>query len=34
MRIEVNGELKAEETAVSAVVGLMAKGGRIAVISF
>lgn len=34
LRIEVNGELKAEETAVSAVVGLMAKGGRIAVISF
>ena len=34
LRIEVNGELKAEETAVSAAVGLMAKGGRIAVISF
>ena len=34
LRIEVNGELKAEETAVSAAVNLMAKGGRIAVISF
>ena len=34
LRIEVNGELKAEETAVAAAVGLMAKGGRIAVISF
>ena len=34
LRIEVNGELKAEETAVSAAVRLMAKGGRIAVISF
>ena len=34
LRIEVNGELKAEETAVAAAVRLMAKGGRIAVISF
>ena len=34
LRIEVNGELKAEETAVSAAVRLMVKGGRIAVISF
>lgn len=34
LRIEVNGELHAEEKAVSDAVKLMAKGGRIAVISF
>ena len=34
LRIEVNGELKAEEKAVADAVKLMAKGGRIAVISF
>ncbi len=34
LRIEVNGELHAEEKAVADAVKLMAKGGRIAVISF
>jgi 16S rRNA (cytosine1402-N4)-methyltransferase len=34
IRIEVNGELKAEETALNAAVGLCAPKGRIAVISF
>ena len=34
IRIEVNGELKAEETAVGAAVGLCGPKGRIAVISF
>ena len=34
LRIEVNGELHAEEKAVSDAVKRMAKGGRIAVISF
>ena len=34
LRIEVNGELHAEEKAVADAVKLMSKGGRIAVISF
>lgn len=34
LRIEVNGELRAEEKAVADAVKLMAKGGRIVVISF